>query len=90
MKSLVVTLSAKQRELELSDAAFARRLGVARSTWTRVRLGNRKPGERLLSGVMRAFPSLTDDCLAYLRDGVSVPVNVTLSDVHPVTVKVPA
>lgn len=85
MKSLVETLVERQQRMDLSDRAFAARLGVSRSTWTRVRLGDRRPGERLLSGVMRAFPSLTEDCLVYLRDGVSMPENVTQSDAEPVT-----
>jgi transcriptional regulator with XRE-family HTH domain len=85
VRSLVDTLKARQIAARESDNTFARRLGVSRTTWTRVRLGQRKPGERLLAGVMQAFPSMTDECLTYLRDGHRVRQNVTQRDSTPVT-----
>lgn len=77
MRSLVETLVRRQIEMAETDAQFAHRFGVSRSAWTRIRLGGRRPGERFLSGVMRGFPDLILDCMAYLRDGDTMPENVT-------------
>lgn len=79
MGSLVDTLKAKQDELGLDDVEFASRIGITRPAWSMIRSGVRQPGEKTLSGVMRAFPRLTDDCLAYLRDRSALPKNVTVS-----------
>ena len=65
---LIELLQARQRELGLSDGAFARRLGVSRSLWIAVQSGQRAVGLRLLRGVVRAFPDLDDDVLAFLRE----------------------
>jgi len=77
--SLVETLVEKQKESGLDDAEFAAKIGVSRPAWSMIRSGSRRPGEKTLSGVMRAFPRLVDDCLAYLRDRDSLPENVTVS-----------
>ena len=65
---LIELLQARQRELGLSDGAFARRLGVSRSLWIAVRSGRRAVGLNLLRGVVRAFPDLDDEVLDYLRE----------------------
>jgi transcriptional regulator with XRE-family HTH domain len=77
MGSLVETLKAKQEELGLDDRDFAGRLGISRPAWSMIRTGQRQPGEKVLAGVMRAFPSLGEDCLVYLRDRSGVSENVT-------------
>jgi hypothetical protein len=79
--SLVDTLTARQAAAGMDDAAFAAKLGVSRAAWSMVRAGKRQMGDKLLSGVMKAFPSLADDCLAYLRDrSYAVPSSVTDGD----------
>lgn len=86
MPSLVDTLKAKQAQSGMDDEAFAAKIGVSRPAWSMVRAGKRQMGDKVLSGVMKAFPSLSDDCLAYLRDRrFSVPANVTDGDADEVT-----
>lgn len=70
MSLLADTLRAKQTELGLADGAFAARLGITRSAWCYVRQGKRRPGPKVIAGMMRAFPRLTDEALVYLRDRV--------------------
>ncbi len=53
----------KQRELKLSDQRFADRLGISRQLWTKTRKGETTLGMSVLRGVLREFPSLTDDVL---------------------------
>lgn len=84
--SLVDTLERRQAELGMDDQRFAEKLGVSRPAWSMVRAGKRRIGQKFLANVMRAFPSLTDDCLAYLRDRrFSLPKTVTVSDISQVT-----
>jgi predicted transcriptional regulator len=64
---LTESLKAKQRELELSDGAFARRLGVSRPLWVAIRSGQRPVGLSLLRGVVRAFPDLEAEVLSFLQ-----------------------
>lgn len=86
MPSLMDTLVAKQAELGLSDTDFAAKLGISRPLWSMIRDGKRKPGQKVVAGVMRAFPRLTDDALTYLRDKpFSLAQNVTAGDEITVT-----
>lgn len=41
-----------------SDSARAERIGVDRSTYSRVRAGEIVPGHRFIAGCLRAFPDL--------------------------------
>jgi transcriptional regulator with XRE-family HTH domain len=66
---LIDLLEAKRKELGLSDAAFARRLGVSRPLWSATRSGTRAVNITLLRGVVRAFPEMDGDVLNYLRGG---------------------
>jgi transcriptional regulator with XRE-family HTH domain len=74
---LIEKLEAKRKELQLSDAAFARRLGVSRPLWTAVREGKRSVGMALLRGAARAFPDLDGAVLAHLRGEGPPPSNST-------------
>lgn len=65
---LVSLLKQKQDELALRDAEFAKLLGVQRTAWVQVRNGARDPGVQFLGGVVKAFPTLADVCLVYMRD----------------------
>jgi transcriptional regulator with XRE-family HTH domain len=64
---LIDLLETKRKELNLSDAAFARRLGVSRPLWIATREGKRSVGMTLLQGTARAFPDLDGAVLAHLR-----------------------
>lgn len=82
--NLIEKLSSLQAAQSLSDSRFAAELGVSRAMWSKVRAGKKRPGRRFLSGVVRRYPSLTDDCLLHLRDGPDpapfLPSNVTVSN----------
>lgn len=69
---LLEVLKSKQRQLELSDAAFARRLNVTRQHWQMTRTGDLQISERILRGVVGAFPELQADVLLFLRGDASV------------------
>lgn len=56
----------RQRRMGASDGEFAVRLGLSRSTWWALRRGWRRPGRRALAGILRAFPDLAPDTLAFL------------------------
>lgn len=43
----------------ISEAEFAKKIGVAHSTVNRVLNGKRNPGGKFISGVLKEFPELT-------------------------------
>jgi hypothetical protein len=61
--TLLDKLIEKQLELKLSDQRFADRLGISRQLWTKTRQKQTPLGMSVLRGVLREFPSLTDDVL---------------------------
>jgi len=77
-KDIIRALQEKKEQLELSNAALARRMGISRSAWTMISRGDRNIGIALLAGIARTFPDLNDLILVYLR---SVPPVVTHSSV---------
>lgn len=84
--NLISKLTELQRASGLYDAAFAAEIGVTRTMWVKVRSGDRRPGRRFLSGVMRRFPTLTDDCLLDLRDTPHTVVASNVTDREPIAV----
>lgn len=64
---LIHSLIEKQRAENLSNAEFARRLGISRALWDLVRTGKRGFGERTLSGIVCAYPELIPELLLFLR-----------------------
>lgn len=60
MTELVRHLVLIQQEEQLSDEAFARKLGVHRVMWSLVRRGLRQPGKRVIEGALRLRPELGD------------------------------
>ena len=67
---LLSRLIERQQRENISDRAMARRLGVARSTWTRIRTGTYggMTYPRLVRGALRAYPELAAEVLSHLRD----------------------
>lgn len=51
-------LLAIQAKDNMSDETMASRLGISRSAWTRIKLGDRNLGGKVLRGVAREFPHL--------------------------------
>jgi hypothetical protein len=73
-RKIVERLKAKRRELELSNADFARRLGIPRLQWRAMQSGVwTSPDMFLLRRVARAFPEMDGDVLGYLRGEDVVP-----------------
>jgi len=52
-----------------TDTARAERIGVDRSTYSRIRSGDIRPGERFIAGCLRAFPDLKFDDLFIVESG---------------------
>lgn len=63
---LLHELLKRQQEGQLSDAKFAKRLGIARSTWQLTRTGKRPLRRRVAIGAMRAYSDLTPDVVRFL------------------------
>lgn len=63
---IVQHLRERQAAEGLSDAAFARRLGLPRQTWEAAASGERVVGKRTLAKVIRTYPELTAAAIAYL------------------------
>jgi len=60
-------LTVAQRAAGWTDAEVAERLGISRSGWAHLRTGWRNPGIPLLRSLLREFPELREEALAYLE-----------------------
>lgn len=65
---LLDALVNQQRTLQLSDRAFARKLGISKSLWIMTRQGDVPVGISLLAGVVREFGDLRNEVLAVLAE----------------------
>lgn len=59
MSELVRRLVQIQTDRGLSNAEFARMLGVNRAMWSMVRSGSREPGKKVIEGAFRLWPELS-------------------------------
>lgn len=57
--------SLRQQQGNEPDGAFAARLGVTREAWRKVRVGQLKPGRKMLKGIMDAYPTMAPQVLAF-------------------------
>jgi len=55
-----------QAMYQLSDRAFAKRLQVDPSLWSRVKRGIRPPGMKILTAFVREFPDLSLSVYEYI------------------------
>lgn len=67
ISTLIHSIRGKQGTV--SDVKFSRLLGIPRTVWVQAKNGTRPPGITLLRAILRTYPDLTDDVIAYLRDG---------------------
>jgi len=58
----------ENKQGELSDKDFAKRLGVSRQLWALVKNGKHNPGLKFIQAVMRVYPELTVELMAYLKE----------------------
>jgi hypothetical protein len=63
--NLLIKLISRQRLEHLSDRAFAEKIEVSRPHWQATRTGKVKIGKSVEDGVIRAFPDLMPDVMAY-------------------------
>lgn len=68
---MLETLIGRQRELGETDAQFAARLGVPRTTWTMTRIGQKPLRNRVIVGAVRAFPELREVAASFLLSDVT-------------------
>jgi predicted transcriptional regulator len=68
---IVERLKGKQKELGMSDVAFAAKLGISRQLWNFIKTGKREPGFKFLKAVMRELPELTVDVMSAMKEPVS-------------------
>ena len=68
MKPRVERVRALMEERQWSASELARRMGVSRSESTRFLNGKRKGGNKVISGLMRAFPDEPMESLFFLPE----------------------
>lgn len=73
MPNLVERLGAIQAAHKWTDPQFSERMGVTRVLWQQVKKGDRKFGAKTLRAILKAFPELGDEILAYLGDEEATP-----------------
>jgi hypothetical protein len=59
----------RQRELGLSDAKFAHKLGLTTATWDAIRTGRRRMNVACARGAAAAFPDLREQAHRWLLFG---------------------
>lgn len=59
--NILEVLIAKQKELRLTERAFAERLGIHFATWNAIKRGKFPINDAVLGGAMVAFPDLAVD-----------------------------
>lgn len=60
---MIDKLKAMQRDLNETDAVFAKRMEISRSSWQMLRTGKtKKPGYKTLAAILRTYPGLVS-CL---------------------------
>lgn len=61
--SIVKRLVAIQRRDLLSDTKLAKILGIHRVHWARIKHGHQRPGIKVISNALRAYPDTLNDAL---------------------------
>lgn len=69
LERLIRLLRGQQRNEGLTIDDMARRLGVSGAMLGMVYLGRRNPGRKFLRGVLKAYPSMTDEVHRFLLRG---------------------
>ena len=68
-QAIIEQLETRRKELGMTDEAFARLLGISRPLWSQIRSGKRRMTLEVVRGILRAFPDLEGQVLAFLREG---------------------
>lgn len=72
MPELIERLVAIQAAHKWSDLEFGRQLGITRVMWQQVQHGDRRFGPKTMKTIIRGFPELGPEVLAYLADAPDV------------------
>ncbi len=67
-QGLIEVIEERRRELGWTDEALARALGVSRPLWSQIRSGRRQVTLNVVRGMLRAFPDLETQILAFLKE----------------------
>lgn len=67
-KALVIKLTEYKQQQNLTDAQFANKLGIPRTTWAQQKNGKRPVGLTLVKAIVRTFPDLIPDVIEFLKD----------------------
>ena len=65
---LLDELRRRQEAIGDSDSEFAKRLGIPRETWQKLRTGARVPGRKVLHRIIVAYPDLFRLAMGYLAE----------------------
>lgn len=68
-QGLIEAIEERKRALGWTDEALARALGVSRPLWSQIRSGKRRLTLDVVCGILRAFPDLEEQVLAFLKEG---------------------
>lgn len=68
---LIEKLAKKQQEMNMSDRAFAKLLGVSQPLWSGVKHGKLPLGQKIIRSTVRQFPTLSDDVLRHYTGEVA-------------------
>lgn len=63
---LIARLRVIQEAENLTDKAFAKKLGIDTTYWGRLQKGSRHPGVTFLGSILFLYPGLRQDVLDYL------------------------
>jgi predicted transcriptional regulator len=65
---LIEAVEERKRALGWTDEALVRALGVSRPLWSQIRSGKRQVTLNVVRGVLRTFPDLETQVLAFLKE----------------------
>ena len=78
MSEIVSKLRKIQLAKRLTDGEMAQQLNCSRQTYQKTRVGEIKVGNKILMGIMAAFPELKQDIIYFLsNDANRIPNNAT-------------
>lgn len=67
-QGLIEAVEERRHALGWTDEALARALGVSRPLWSQIRSGKRQVTLNVVRGVLRTFPDLETQVLAFLKE----------------------
>jgi hypothetical protein len=72
--TLISALIEKQQTENLTERAFAAKLGIEGGSWNMLKHGKRRIGRKTLKGILRAYPDLHTLAIEYHTESIDEPV----------------